>query len=89
LPHASVSISGIVLIARTLGIEGDVKLRVSLDASGSVTSVKVISGLGHGLDAEAVEAIKHRCKFTAAIATDGHAVPFVITPYVFHFEIPR
>jgi protein TonB len=75
--------------ARDLGIEGDVKLRVAVDATGKVTDVKVLSGLGHGLDREAAEALKHKCKFTAAIASDGHPVPFVIEVYKFHFEIDR
>jgi len=75
--------------AAALGIEGAVRLRVELDERGRVVDVKVLSGLGHGLDREAVEALKHRCKFSPAIASDGRPVPFVIDPYVFHFEIPR
>jgi protein TonB len=75
--------------ALDLGIEGAVKLRVTLDEHGKVVAVALLSGLGHGLDQQAIDAIKHRCKFSAAIASDGSAVPFVIDPYVFHFEIPR
>jgi len=75
--------------AAALGIEGSVRLRVELDEHGQVLDVRVLSGLGHGLDQEAVEALKHRCRFTPAIASDGRPVPFVIDPYVFHFEIPR
>jgi periplasmic protein TonB len=75
--------------AAALGVEGSVRLRVALDERGRVVDVKVLSGLGHGLDAEAVEALKHRCRFSPAIATDGRPVPFVIEPYIFHFEIPR
>jgi periplasmic protein TonB len=75
--------------AEQLGIEGDVKLRVSLDEKGHVHDVKVLSGLGHGLDQVAVNALKHKCRFTPAIATDGKPVAYVIPSYVFHFEIPR
>ena len=51
--------------------------------------IKVLSGLGHGLDQAAMYALKNRCRFTPAIATDGKAVPYVIPSYTFHFEIPR
>jgi periplasmic protein TonB len=75
--------------AEQLGVEGDVKLRVELDDHGKVHGIKVLSGLGHGLDQAAVYALTHKCKFTAAIATDGKPVSYVIPSYVFHFEIPR
>jgi periplasmic protein TonB len=75
--------------AQRLGLEGEVRLRVSLDESGRVVEVKVVSGLGHGLDEAAVNAIKNRCRFTPAFATDGKPVPFVIPAYVFRFELPR
>jgi TonB family protein len=75
--------------AQNLGIEGDVKLRITLDERGAVQEVRVLSGLGHGLDREAVNAIRLKCKFTPAIGGDGRPVPYVIDPYVFHFEIPR
>jgi protein TonB len=75
--------------AEQLGVEGDVKLRVELDEKGKVHGIKVLSGLGHGLDQAAVWALTHKCKFTPAIATDGKAVSYVIPSYVFHFEIPR
>jgi protein TonB len=71
------------------GIEGDVRLRVSLDEVGRVHGVRVLSGLGHGLDQAAVEAIKHRCRFTPAVGRDGRRVAFVIQSYTFHFELPR
>jgi protein TonB len=71
------------------GVEGDVRLRVSLDDTGHVHGVHVLSGLGHGLDQAAVEAIKHRCRFTPALSRDGRAVAFVIQSYTFHFELPR
>lgn len=77
--------------AEQLAVEGDVKLRVELDEKGHVHAIKVLSGLGHGLDQAAVYAMTHsrQCQFKPAVATDGKAVPFVIPNYVFHFEIPR
>ena len=75
--------------AEQLGIEGDIRLKVALDERGQVHEVKVLQGLGHGLDEAAVFALKHKCKFSPAIATDGKAVPFVIQSYVFHFQIER
>jgi protein TonB len=75
--------------AEQLGVEGNVELRVELDEKGSVHGIKVLKGLGHGLDQAAVYALTQRCKFTPAIATNGKPVAYVIPSYVFRFEIPR
>jgi periplasmic protein TonB len=77
--------------AEQMGIEGDVKLRIELDEKGGVHAIKVLSGLGHGLDQAAVYAFTHKsaCRFKPAVATDGKPVAYVIPSYVFHFEIPR
>jgi protein TonB len=45
--------------ARKLGIEGQVVLRITVDADGKVVKAAVIKGTGHGLDEAALEAIKH------------------------------
>jgi TonB family protein len=42
--------------ARQLKIEGDVTLQVCFTASGSVHVLKLIDGLGHGLDEQAWKA---------------------------------
>ena len=42
--------------ARSLGIEGEVLLEVVLEASGSLRVTRVVRGLGHGLDDNAVKA---------------------------------
>jgi TonB family protein len=42
--------------ARNLKIEGEVLLEVVLEASGSLHIVRVVRGLGHGLDDNAVKA---------------------------------
>ncbi|HEY4394465.1 MAG TPA: energy transducer TonB [Polyangia bacterium] len=75
--------------AEEAGIEGDVRLRVSLTPEGRVDNVRVLSGLGHGLDREATEALRHRCRFSPAIGKSGRPVAFVIQAYVFHFQLPR
>jgi len=51
--------------ARAAGIEGRVRVEVSLDDSGKVLSARVVSGLGHGLDESAIDAAK-RMAFNAA-----------------------
>ncbi len=51
--------------ARSAGIEGRVRVQVTIDASGAVTGAQVVSGLGHGLDESAIAAAK-RMSFNAA-----------------------
>jgi protein TonB len=75
--------------AAQAGIEGDVRLRVSLTPEGRVYAVHVLAGLGHGLDRAAAEALKHRCRFSPAIGKGGKPVAFVIQSYTFHFQLPR
>jgi protein TonB len=52
--------------ARAAGIEGKVRVELTVDESGRVASVRVISGLGHGLD-EAAVAAAQRATFQPAI----------------------
>src|SRR6185312_4245521 len=74
--------------AEAAGVEGDVRLRVSLTAEGRVSGVRVLSGLGHGLDQAASEALRTRCRFSPAIDKTGKPVAFVIRSYTFHFQLP-
>ena len=75
--------------AEQLGIEGEVKLKVELDESGKVHDIKLLSGLGHGLDQAAINALRHKCHFKPAIGTDGKPAAYVIQAYTWTFELPR
>lgn len=44
--------------ARAAGLEGKVRVELSVDASGSVTGAKVLEGLGAGLDEAALDAVR-------------------------------
>ncbi len=75
--------------AEQLGIEGEVKLRVSLDEAGKVHDIKLLKGLGHGLDQAAMNALRYKCRFRPAIGTDGKPAAYVIQTYTWTFELPR
>jgi protein TonB len=63
--------------ARKLGLEGQVVLRVTVDATGKVSSAKVIKGIGNGFDESALEAMR-RFKFKPGIDA-GEAIITEIT----------
>jgi len=44
--------------ARAAGVEGKVRIELTVDVSGAVTAVRVLQGLGYGLDEAAVQAAK-------------------------------
>jgi protein TonB len=44
--------------ARSAGIQGSVTLALTIGTDGRVHEVKVLSGLGYGLDEKAVEAVQ-------------------------------
>jgi len=60
--------------ARKLGIEGEVLVEVTFLASGQVRAVRVVKGLGHGLDEAAVHAAE-QIRFKPALQ-QGRAVDF-------------
>ena len=65
---------------RQASIEGVVKLEVSVDESGRVTQVRVLKGLGYGLDESAVAAAR---QWTFKPATRcGKPVSYVVKPGV-------
>ncbi len=45
--------------AREAGIEGKVRIEVSVGVDGSVTGVRLVGGLGYGLDEASLEAARH------------------------------
>ena len=51
--------------AKRLHVEGQVTLEVDVQADGRVSDVRVLSGLSHGLNEAAVEALMH-CRFVPA-----------------------
>ena len=59
---------------RTLKLQGDVVLEVVFLGSGQIQVLRVVSGLGHGLDEEAMQAAK-RIRFTPAMR-DGKPMDF-------------
>jgi protein TonB len=65
--------------ARSAGIEGRVRVQITIDATGAITDAKVVTGLGHGLDEATIAAAK-RMNFSPATRC-GKAVPstFVIS----------
>ena len=65
--------------ARSKKIEGEVLLEVVLEASGKIRVLKVVRGLGHGLDEAATRAAQ-QIKYKPALS-NGHAVDF---PAVVH-----
>jgi len=71
--------------AQAQGIEGVVKLSVVIDVDGKVSSVKVLKGLGYGLDQAAVEALK-KFKFKPAMGSDDKPMKHTIV-YSYVFEI--
>jgi protein TonB len=73
--------------ARSLGLEGKVLLRVGIDRTGKIRSVKLLKGAGHGFDEAAVKAM-WRFQFTPCRTHQGDAVDCLIT-YSHLFQNPR
>ena len=66
--------------ARQLKIQGDVVLQVRFSADGQVHVLRVVRGLGHGLDEQAIRAAE-QTRFKPAMR-DGKAVDFTTTIHV-------
>ncbi len=58
--------------ARAEGIEGDVRVELVVDTSGTVESARVLGGVGHGLDEAALRAVR-QFRFAPA-SKAGHPV---------------
>jgi TonB family protein len=68
--------------ARTLRIEGEVLLEVVLAASGSLRVLRVVSGLGHGLDDNAIKAAE-QIRFKPALRDGQPADSTVVLHIIF------
>lgn len=66
-------------------IEGEVKLRLTIDGVGNVTQVELLEGLGYGLDESAIEAAK---KFVFEPAEINGVPSAVVLSFVVSFELP-
>ena len=66
--------------ARALKLEGDVLLEVEFSASGQVHVLRVVGGLGHGLDESAIHAAEHM-RFKPAIG-GGRPIDFRTTVHI-------
>lgn len=69
--------------ARTLKIEGEVLVEVLLEASGQSHVVRVVRGLGHGLDDNAVKAVE-QIRFKPAMRNGQAADSTVVMHIIFH-----
>lgn len=67
------------------GFEGDVVLRLLIDADGSVAKVDIVSDPGEGLGAAAAEAVRREYRFAPA-TVNGVAVATTV-PFTVHFTL--
>ncbi len=73
--------------AKRLGIEGDLRVRLLVDATGHVATATLLGSLGHGLD-ELALAQAQRIEFEPAIDTDDKPTASVVV-WTFHFTLPK
>jgi len=71
-------------MARRLGIEGKVPLKIAIDRKGNVKSVRVLHKVGYGMDEEAVR-VMLQSRWRAAKLADGQPVDIAIH-FNFRFE---
>jgi protein TonB len=73
-------------MARRLGIEGKVRLKIAIDRKGNVKSVRILQKVGYGMDEEAIRVI-WQSKWHPAKLSDGEPVDVAIH-YNFMFRTP-
>ena len=73
--------------ALRMGMGGQVVLKVGIDRTGRVRSVRVVSRGGHGFD-EAATSAMWKFRFSACQTQQGEPVDCLIT-YTYRFEVPR
>ncbi|PRP96212.1 energy transducer TonB [Enhygromyxa salina] len=69
----------------SLGVQGDVILKVQIGRDGKIRDVSVLTGIGQGCDQIAVKALK-QARFKAAIGTNGQPVDFELR-YEYAFTV--
>jgi TonB family protein len=72
--------------AKRRRIEGEVKVRLTIDATGAVTRAALVSGLGFGLDEQALR-LGRALRFEPALDQDDQPVPTAIV-WTFGFTVP-
>jgi TonB family protein len=70
--------------ARRKGVSGKIKMSAIITKNGSIQDLKVVKGLGYGLDARALEAVRNSWEFLPAVK-NGEVVE---TSIVFEVEFP-
>jgi len=73
--------------AKRLGVEGQVKVRLVVDAEGGVASRRLVTRLGHGLDQLAMR-LARKLRFRPAIDNSDRPVAAVVV-WTFTFTLPR
>ena len=73
--------------ARRQQIEGTVRLLVTVGTQGQVLKVKILKGIGYGLDEAAVRALK-RARFKPAMGSNGRPMVYTIR-YRYTFRLER
>ncbi len=72
--------------AKRLGVEGELRARLVVDAVGKVTTVRLLGSLGHGLDELALSRAR-KLTFEPALDTNDRPVPSVVV-WTFTFTLP-
>jgi periplasmic protein TonB len=73
--------------AKSLGIEGVIRVRLVVDENGKVNDTRLLNRLGHGLDELALERAK-KIEFQPARDTDDKAVSSVVV-WTFNMTLPK
>ena len=73
--------------ARQLGIEGTIRVRLVVDATGKVVAKKLLNTLGHGLDELALQRAAE-IQFDPALDDHDRAVSSVVV-WTFDFKLPK
>ena len=73
--------------AKSLGIEGVIRVRLVVDENGKVKDSRLLNRLGHGLDELALERAK-KIEFTPARDTDDKPVASVVV-WTFNMTLPK